>query len=117
MASGARSRPESEEIMTPPKQTTAEKQKARILAAATRRTEPDAAPAGKSAIRSKPVRITVDLTPEAYRQLSAWTTETAEDLGFVKLSLADVVRAMVQALSVEQFNQEMRIALRNLTDK
>lgn len=107
---------EDEEIMTTPKQTAAEKQRARMMAAATRRTEPDAGPAGKSAVRSKPVRITVDLTPEAYRQLTNWTKDTAADLGFMKLSLADVVRAMVNSLPVEEFDQEMRIALRNLKE-
>jgi hypothetical protein len=102
--------------MTPPKQTAAEKQRARMMAAATRRTEPDAGPAGKSAVRSKPVRITVDLTPEAYRRLTDWTKYAASDLGFVKLSIADVVRAMVGSLSVEEFEQEMRVALRNLKE-
>jgi hypothetical protein len=98
--------------MTPPK-TPAEKQRERLLAAATRRTEPNAAPAGQTAIRSKPVRITVDLTPEAYRQLSAWTADTAADLGYVKYPIADVVRAMIAALGNPEFDQEMRVALRN----
>lgn len=74
------------------------------------------AEAPKRPKRQKPVRITVDLTPEAYRQLTDWTKETAADLGFVKLSIADVVRAMVGSLSVEEFEQEMRIALRNLKE-
>lgn len=41
--------------------TERERRKAQMAAAATRRTEPDAGPAGKTAIRSKPVRITLDL--------------------------------------------------------
>jgi sRNA-binding protein len=83
--------------VTPPKQTAAEKQRARMMAAATRRTEPDAAPAGKSAVRSKPVRITVDLDPEVYRVLTGWTSEAAEALDVPRLTLADAIRAMVRA--------------------
>lgn len=87
--------------MTPPKQTPAEKQRARLMAAATRRTEPDAAPAGKSAVRSKPVRITVDLPPEVYRMLTEWTTKAAAELDIPRLTLADGVRAMVRVTAVD----------------
>jgi hypothetical protein len=49
--------------------TERERRKAQMAAAAARRAEPDASPAGRTAIRSKPVRITLDLSPELYRQL------------------------------------------------
>jgi hypothetical protein len=65
--------------------------------AAHRRIEPDAAPAGETALRSKPVRITIDLTPELYRRLTRWTQDAAEEIDAAKLPLADVVRAMVRA--------------------
>jgi hypothetical protein len=87
--------------MAPPKQTAAEKQRARLMAAATRRTEPDAAPAGKTAVRSKPVRITVDLPPETYRQLQQWTTKAAGELDIPRLTLADAIRAMVRVTSAD----------------
>ena len=87
--------------MTPPKQTAAEKQRARLMAAATRRTEPDAAPAGKTAVRSKPVLITVDLQPEVYRQLQEWVTKAAGELDIPRLTLADAVRAMVRVTAVD----------------
>ena len=87
--------------MNPPKQTAAEKQRARLMAAATRRTEPDAAPAGKTAVRSKPVRITVDLPPEIYRQLQEWTTRAAAELDVPRLTLADAVRAMVRVTAAD----------------
>jgi hypothetical protein len=83
--------------MTPPRQTAAEKQRARMMAAATRRTEPDAGPAGRSAIRSKPVRITVDLDPEVYRTLTGWTAAAAGELDIPRLTHADAIRAMVRA--------------------
>lgn len=67
------------------------------MAAATRRTEPDASPAGRSAIRSKPVRITVDLDPEVYRTLTGWTAAAAGELDIPRLTHADAIRAMVRA--------------------
>ena len=48
-----------------------------MAAAAARRTEPGARPAGQTAIRSKPVRITLDLNPELYRQLTVWADSAA----------------------------------------
>jgi len=76
--------------------TERERRKAQMAAAATRRTEPDAGPAGKTAIRSKPVRITLDLSPELYRQLIGWADSAAVELGVPRVSLADAVRAMIR---------------------
>ena len=80
---------------------TAEEQRARMMAAATRRTEPDAAPAGKSAVRSKPVRITVDLPPETYRVLTEWTAKAAGELDVPRLTLVDAIRAMIRVTAVD----------------
>jgi hypothetical protein len=73
-----------------------ELRKAQMAAAAARRAEPDARPAGKTAIRSKPVRITLDLSPELYRELTGWADEAAITLGVPRVSLADAVRAMIR---------------------
>src|SRR5581483_6613168 len=70
--------------------------KAQMVAAATRRAEPDASPAGKTAIRSKPVRITLDLSPELYRQLTRWADSAAITLDVPRVALADVMRAMIR---------------------
>ncbi len=67
-----------------------------MAAAAGRRAEPDAGPAGRTAIRSKPVRITLDLSPELYRQLTQWADSAAVTLGVPRVSLADTVRAMIR---------------------
>jgi hypothetical protein len=73
-----------------------EQQKARMVAAAARRAEPGAPPAGATAIRSKPVRVTVDLSPELYRQLTAWADSAAIALDVPRVALADALRAMIK---------------------
>ena len=67
-----------------------------MAAAAARRTGPDPSPAGRTAIRTKPVRITLDLSPELYRQLTQWTDSAAVALDVPRVSLADAVRAMIR---------------------
>ncbi len=76
--------------------TPREQRKAQMAAAAAARTEPGARPAGRTAIRSKPVRITLDLNPELYRQLTMWADSAAVTLGVPRVSLADAVRAMIR---------------------
>jgi hypothetical protein len=76
--------------------TQREQRKARMTAAAARRTEPAAGPPGRTAIRSKPVRITLDLSPELYRQLTQWTAAAAISIDVPRVALADAVRAMIR---------------------
>jgi hypothetical protein len=76
--------------------TQREQRKAQMVAAAARRAEPDARPAGRTAIRSKPVRITLDLSPELYRQLTQWADSAAIALDVPRVALADVMRAMIR---------------------
>jgi hypothetical protein len=73
-----------------------EQRKAQMAAAAARRAEPNAHPAGRTAIRSKPVRITLDLSPELYRQLIAWADSAAVTLDVPRVPLAEAVRAMIR---------------------
>ncbi len=76
--------------------TQREQRKAQMVAAAARRTQPDARPAGRTAIRSKPVRITLDLSPELYRQLTRLADSAAIALDVPRVALADAVRAMIR---------------------
>ena len=76
--------------------TERERRKAQMAAAAARRAEPDASPAGRTAIRSKPVRITLDLSPELYRQLTRWAGTAAVELDVPRVALADAMRAMIR---------------------
>jgi hypothetical protein len=76
--------------------TQREQRQAQMTAAAARRTEPAARPPGRTAIRSKPIRITLDLSPELYRQLTEWAASAAIALDVPRVALADVVRAMIR---------------------
>jgi hypothetical protein len=67
-----------------------------MAAAAARRSEPAARPAGRTAIRSKPVRITLDLSPELYRELTRWADSAAVALDVPRIALADAMRAMIR---------------------
>jgi hypothetical protein len=67
-----------------------------MAAAAARRSEPAARPAGRTAIRSKPVRVTLDLSPELYRELTRWADSAAVALDVPRIALADAMRAMIR---------------------
>jgi hypothetical protein len=81
-------------VMSAPKER--EQRRAQMAAAAARRAAPAAPPAGRTAIRSKPIRITLDLSPELYRQLTAWADSAAIELDVPRVSLADAMRAMIR---------------------
>jgi hypothetical protein len=76
--------------------TERERRKAQMAAAALSRMETGGRPAGRTAIRSKPVRITLDLSPELYRQLTQWAHAAAIELDVPRVALADAVRAMIR---------------------
>lgn len=76
--------------------TERERRKAQMAAAASRRVEADAPLPGRTAIRSKPVRITLDLSPELYRQLTRWADSAAIALDVPRVALADAMRAMIR---------------------
>jgi hypothetical protein len=73
-----------------------DQRKAQMAAAAARRADAGASPAGRTAIRSKPVRITLDLSPELYRQLTRLADSAAITLDVPRVALADAVRAMIR---------------------
>jgi hypothetical protein len=53
---------------------------------------------GAGAPRSKPVRLTTELEPQTYRQLTGYCTETAETIGATRVPHAVVVRALIARL-------------------
>jgi hypothetical protein len=76
--------------------TPRDQRRAQMAAAAARRSRPGAGPAGQTAIRSKPVRVTLDLSPELYRQLTQWAGTAAVALDVPRVALADAMRAMIR---------------------
>lgn len=82
--------------------------------AAHRRTEPDAAPAGETALRSKPVRITIDLAPELYRRMTQKASTLAEEIDAAKVSHADLFRATIRALDDPEVHARIVTELRDL---
>lgn len=76
--------------------TTREDRKNKMAAAAAMLTTTETRPED-SATRTKPYRITVDLTPATYTALHRWLASAAVAVDAPKLTLSDAVRAMVDA--------------------
>lgn len=81
--------------------------KSRMDNAAAVRTSPEAKPAGQTAIRTKPVRITIDLDPAAYTALNRWIETAAREVDpdavpFRRLSQSAAVRAMIEAAILDK---------------
>lgn len=77
--------------------TEREQRREQRRAATKRRVEENAAPAGSTAIRSKPVRITLDLSPSMYQRLTKHVLGIGMDTGY-KVAQADVLRALILAM-------------------
>ena len=60
---------------------------------------------------SHTIRTTVDLTPELHRALKRWAADTAATLDVPRLSLADVIRAMIRATTVDGVGAEAITAI------
>jgi hypothetical protein len=94
--------------------TEQQRRKTQMAAAAARRAEPEARPPGRTAIRSKPVRITLDLSPELYRQLTRWADSAAIALDVPRIPLADAMRAMIRVTTenpdevIERLRRELQ---------
>ena len=65
--------------------------------AAMDRREPGTPPAGATTIRTKPVRITIDLIPALHEEIKDWTRQTAASVDR-DVRLAEVGRALFRRL-------------------
>jgi hypothetical protein len=92
--------------------TEQDRRKAQMAAALARRAGPSPPAAGRTAIRSKPVRVTLDLSPELYRELTQWVGSAAIALDVPRVPLADAMRAMIRVAAenpddvIEQLRRE-----------
>jgi hypothetical protein len=80
-------------------------QRGNIATAAAARTAPQAKPAGQTAIRTKPVRITIDLEPADYEALNRWIGTAAAQVNSApgkRVTLAKAVRAMISASILDE---------------
>ncbi len=85
-------------------------QSARMTAAAESRTAPDAPPAGTTAIRTDPYRITLDLIPADYAALNRWLLSAAEKVNPEdprRLSLASALRAMIHVTTTDSMVEDV----------
>ena len=62
------------------------------------KTDAEEAPPPPRPARTKPVRQTVDLTPDQHAALGVWRLETALALGLGRLSTQDILSAAVAVL-------------------
>lgn len=62
-----------------------------------------AKPTGRTAIRTKPIRITLDLKQADYDALNRWTASAGVELGqpVSRLTLARSLRAMIHATTTD----------------
>jgi hypothetical protein len=70
-----------------------------MTGAAIKRTSTEPRQRGTNAVRTRPVRVTLDLDPTTYTALNRWiaSAAVAVDPDFPRLSLARALRAMVHA--------------------
>jgi hypothetical protein len=59
-------------------------------------------PRGKAAIRTKPIRVTLDLDQVMYADLTRWVNLAANQAGLPRLSLAKALRAMISATLLDK---------------
>jgi hypothetical protein len=64
-------------------------------------TAPASAPE-KTPAQSKPVRVTLNIPPELYRQLRKWTDSAADAIGVPQVSQQDALRAMLTAVTLDK---------------
>lgn len=59
---------------------------------------PAVTPSPERVARTRPVRVSLDLAPQLYRDLSDWNGQTADALGRSRITHADTLRVLVRRL-------------------
>lgn len=93
--------------------TSREERRATRQRAQRSRTAPDAAPPGSTApvVRTKPLRITLDLQPPIYKGLTAHVLGIGAELGR-KIPASEVLRALVALLDDDAIREQVTAYVR-----
>lgn len=91
-------------------QTAAERLAAKAAAAAARNTPAAPPPADDTLavdrhrphVQTTKTRVTVDFQPVDFRELNAWLTDAAEELGVSRVTKQDVIKALVKRLMTDE---------------
>jgi hypothetical protein len=67
-----------------------------------RSAEKEGALVSNRAVRTKPVRRSVDLSPTHHAMLLEWCAKAADELGVTRVTGQDVIRALVARLLMDQ---------------
>lgn len=59
-------------------------------------------PAREVGVRSKPVRVTVDLAPQTHRMLATYCEQISEEIHAPRVSQSQVLRALIERLEKDQ---------------
>jgi hypothetical protein len=79
---------------------------------------PAHAPVAASAVRTRRVRRTVDLSPVDHRRLSQWCEDAAEELGLARVTSQDVFVALVtELLADEALSGAIRRSVKAVADE
>jgi hypothetical protein len=70
-----------------------------MTTAAAKRADPEALPAGTTAMRSKPGRVTLNIPPELFRQLTRWADSAAVAIDAPSVSVQDALRTMIHVVT------------------
>jgi len=95
------------------RETAAEREERMERALAGRNRGVDGAPPPRrpTVVRTKPVRMTVDMPPPLHRRLKTWSAWAANELDAADVPAAEVMRVLVELLTANPAESELTMPL------